>query len=160
MMLENIAEEDNIAKPLLVYAYAGFWRRFAACLLDWLVLSVITAVLGFGVGFVWFTLTGDDELSRNIFSAILNLAMFIISWFYFAGQESSDSQATLGKRVAGIFVTDTQGEALGFGRASARYFSKMLSSILMIGYLIMLITTKRQALHDLVAGTLVIHAHS
>ncbi len=160
MMLENIAEDDNIAKPLVIYAYAGFWRRLAAYLIDGLVLGVIAAAIGFGVGFVWFTLAGQDELSKNIFSAILNLAMFIISWFYFAGQESSDSQATLGKRVAGIFVTDMQGEGLGFGRASARYFSKMLSSILMIGYLIVLFTTKQQALHDLIAGTLVIHGHS
>jgi uncharacterized RDD family membrane protein YckC len=157
--LENLADEEIIIKPLLVYAYAGFWRRFAASLIDGLVLSVIAAVLGFGVGFIWFTRAGDDELSRTIFSAILNLAMFFISWFYFAGQESSDARATWGKRVVGVFVTDMQGETISFGQASARFFSKLLSSILMIGYLITPFTSKHQALHDLIAKTLVIHAH-
>lgn len=158
--MENYSEEEYIIKPLQVFAYAGFWRRFSASLIDWLVLTVVAAVLGLGVGFFWFTQVGDDEVSRNIFSAILNLAIFIISWFYFAGLESSDAQATWGKRVVGIFVTDLQGQTLSFGRASARYFGKILSSILMIGYLLAIFTNKKQALHDLIAGTVVIHAHS
>jgi uncharacterized RDD family membrane protein YckC len=158
--LENLPDEEIIIRAPLVYAYAGFWRRFAASLIDGLVLSVIGAVLGFGVGFVWFTQAGQDELSRTIFSAILNLALFIISWFYFAGQESSDARATWGKRVVGVFVTDMQGEPISFGRASARYFCKILSSFLMIGYLMNLFTSKHQTLHDLIAKTLVIHAHS
>lgn len=158
--MENISEDELIIKPLQVYAYAGFWRRFAAYLIDGLVLGLIAAGIGFGVGLIWFMLAGQDDISKNIFSAILNASMFVISWFYFAGQESSETQATWGKRVVGIFVTDMQGEALSFGRASARYFGKILSSILVIGYLFALFTTKRQALHDLIAGTLVIHAHS
>ncbi len=158
--MENYSEEELIIKPLQVYAYAGFWRRFAAYLIDGLVLGLIAAGIGFGVGIIWFMLVGQDDISKNIFSAILNLSMLVISWFYFAGLESSDAQATWGKRVVGIFVTDMQGETLSFGRASARFFGKMLSSFLVIGYLFMLFTSKRQTLHDLIAGTLVIHAHS
>lgn len=158
--MESQPEEEIIIRAPLVYAYAGFWRRFAAYLVDGLVLGVVAAVIGFGVGFAWFMLVGQDELSQNIFSAILNAAMFIIAWFYFAGQESSESKATLGKRLLGIFVTDMQGEQLSFGRASGRYFGKVLSGITIIGYLLPAMTARKQALHDLIAKTLVIHAHA
>jgi uncharacterized RDD family membrane protein YckC len=158
--LENLSENEIRIEPM-VYAYAGFWRRYAASLLDGIIVGLIGAALGFGVGFLWITQIGDDELSRNILSAILNVAIFIISWFYFAVQESSETQATIGKRLMGIFVTDLQGNQISFGRATGRYFGKILSGmIFMIGYILAGFTNKKQALHDLMAGTLVIHAHS
>lgn len=158
--MENLSENEIRIEPM-VYAYAGFWRRYAASLLDGIIVGLIGAALGFGVGFLWITQIGDDELSRNILSAILNVAIFIISWFYFAVQESSETQATIGKRLMGIFVTDLQGNQISFGRATGRYFGKILSGmIFMIGYILAGFTNKKQALHDLMAGTLVIHAHS
>lgn len=158
--MENLSGLENISKPQ-IYAYAGFWRRYAASLIDGVILGLIGAVIGFGVGYLWITQVGDDDLSRNILSAILNIAIFIISWFYFAVQESSEAQATIGKRMMGIFVSDLQGSQISFGRATGRYFGKILSGlVLMIGYILVGFTVKKQALHDLIAGTLVIHAHS
>lgn len=73
------------------------------------------------------------------------------------GMESSSGQATLGKKVFHIKVTDTRGHRLSFGKASARFWSKAVSFfILGIGFIITAFTGKKQALHDLIAGTLVV----
>ena len=81
----------------------------------------------------------------------------ITGWLYFAGLESSSKQATPGKMAMGIQVTDLNGHRISFGRATARYLGKILSSmILMIGYLMVLFTARKQGLHDLLAGCLVV----
>jgi len=77
-------------------------------------------------------------------------------WLYFAILEST-FQATLGKRALGLKVTGIDGEPISFGRASLRYFGKILSAaILSIGFLMAAFTKKKQALHDILASCLVI----
>ena len=71
--------------------------------------------------------------------------------------EASSKQGTLGKMVLGIIVTDEAGNRISFGRATGRYFGKILSSlILLIGYIMIAFTKKKQGLHDLLASTLVV----
>lgn len=127
-------------------AYAGFWWRFLAVLIDGIIVGVfnaiVTAILKAG--------GGDDG------EAVGNLIGMVVAWLYDALQESSVHQATLGKRICGIVVTDMNGQRIGFGRATGRHFAKWISScILLIGYLMQLWTERRQALHDIMAGTLV-----
>jgi uncharacterized RDD family membrane protein YckC len=75
--------------------------------------------------------------------------------------ESSPMQATLGKKICGLRVTDLNGERLSFGRATGRFFARIVSGIpCMIGYLFPFFTEKKQALHDMIAGTLVIRPES
>ena len=63
----------------------------------------------------------------------------------------------MGKKALGIIVTDISGQRISFGRATGRYFAKQLSTIiLLIGYIMAAFTEKKQALHDMMAGTLVI----
>ena len=77
-------------------------------------------------------------------------------WLYFALQESSERQATLGKRALNIYVTDMQGLRISFGHATGRHFAKIISGfILCIGYMMAGFTQNKQALHDIIAGTLV-----
>jgi uncharacterized RDD family membrane protein YckC len=81
----------------------------------------------------------------------------VINWLYFTILESSPKQATLGKMALGIVVTDLNGNRISFGRANGRYWSKIISSmILLIGYMMAGFTEKKQALHDIMAGTLVV----
>ena len=81
----------------------------------------------------------------------------LIWWLYYAGFESSRWQATPGKRVIGIRVTDAAGARVSFARASGRFFAKILSGLICgIGYLLAAFTARKQALHDLIAGTLVV----
>ena len=83
---------------------------------------------------------------------ILNI---VCIWLYFALQESSESQATIGKRAMNIYVTDLQGRRISFGQATGRHFSRILSGFFAIGYIMVAFTEKRQGLHDLIANTLV-----
>ena len=74
-----------------------------------------------------------------------------------AGFESSVYQATLGKMMLGLRVTDLHGKRISIGRAVGRYFAKILSAVILcIGFIMAAFTQKKQALHDLIAGTLVV----
>jgi uncharacterized RDD family membrane protein YckC len=133
------------------HPYAGFWTRFIALLLDALLMSVVSVLLFIAFGFP--LALQPDDIEAQLW---LNLASVGLGWFYYAGMESSVYQATLGKQVMGIFVTDELGQRISFARATGRYFAKLLSgTILLIGYIMAAFTAKRQALHDIMAGTLV-----
>jgi uncharacterized RDD family membrane protein YckC len=82
---------------------------------------------------------------------------WLLSWFYFAFMESSSRQATLGKMAIGVRVTDLDGRPVSFARATGRYFAKILSNLTLgIGHLMVAFTERKQGLHDMVAGTLVV----
>jgi uncharacterized RDD family membrane protein YckC len=91
----------------------------------------------------------------DIFSvAVIQL---VIYWLYFAIMESSHFQGTVGKIVLGMKVVDLQGNKISFLKATGRSFGKYLSSIiLLIGYIMAAFTEKKQALHDMIAGCLVV----
>ena len=81
----------------------------------------------------------------------------LMAWLYYALLESSKLQGTLGKVALNIRVTDLGGRRISFARASGRFFGRVLSNLTLgIGYLIQVFTQRRQALHDLLAGTLVV----
>jgi uncharacterized RDD family membrane protein YckC len=123
------------AEPIV---YAGFWDRFAAWFIDTLILLVPNGILQYGLG------------NGGSFLAI------IASWLYFALQESSSAQATIGQKAMGIKVINDQGQQISFGQATGRYFGKIISGlILLIGYLMMLWDPKKQTLHDKMANTYV-----
>ncbi len=135
-------------------AYSGFWRRVAASLIDSVILGVVGAILGIVLGLAMVSGGTDDtevvELTGNVVGLFLG-------WLYYALMESSSKQATIGKMVMGIKVTDLEGNQISFARASGRHFGKIISSlILAIGYLMMLWTEKKQTLHDKMAGCLVV----
>ena len=133
--------------------YASFWARFLASLLDSVILYIVAFLAGAVIGFIFAASTG----STTDVEALGSLVGLVVSWPYFALSESSPKQATLGKQALGIVVTDLNGGRISFGQATGRYFVKYLSTItLLIGYLMAAFTEKNQALHDMVAGTLVV----
>lgn len=136
--------------------YAGFWRRFFASCIDGIFL-VIAARLFVSVTYAIVDVNVFDVISVLIWWAVFLGLIILISWLYYACQESSRHQATIGKRALGMIVTDRQGNRISFGRATGRFFSRYISILsLLIGYLIQPFTRKRQALHDKIAGTLVV----
>jgi len=141
-------------------AYGGFWRRFVAYFIDAITvniaLSMITTVLGVGGGFGGFAGQSFDEAAViGLLSANIAIS-FIGTWLYFAVMESSHLQATVGKLALGVIVTDLEGQRISFLRATGRYFAKVLSGmILLIGYIMIGFTERKQGLHDMVASTLV-----
>ena len=127
--------------------YASFGKRFLAALLDGVILGIINILVSFVLGLV---------LGRAG-SQLGSLVGILIAWLYYAYQESSDKQATIGKQALKIVVTDLEGKQIDFVKATIRYFSKILSAlILLIGYIMAAFTEKKQALHDIIAGTLVL----
>ncbi|MBS0193612.1 MAG: RDD family protein [Proteobacteria bacterium] len=139
--------------------YAGFMRRFAALFIDGLILAIPIIVIAVVAGGVLGVAMKDSDPAT--LQAVGQLTGFVIAIaikaLYFALMESSAQQATFGKRALGIKVTDEQGGRLSFGRALARYFASALSyATLYIGFLMAGFTDRKRALHDMIAGTLVV----
>ena len=136
--------------------YAGFWIRFGAIVLDWIILGIINITIS--SLYLWFFQTENRfEWEDGAYVTTPNIINAFISWLYFAGLESSKYQATLGKQMVKIYVTDEAGGRISFLRATGRYFSKFISAmILFIGFIMAAFTAKKQALHDIIAGTLVL----
>jgi uncharacterized RDD family membrane protein YckC len=127
--------------------YAGFWLRFVAWIIDLIVGAIIFGIITFLL-----------NLFLPLVGAILSfLLTFIFWWLYYGIMESSHRQATWGKMALSIKVTDLNGNRISFGKATVRYWAKIISGlILSIGYIMAGFTQKKQALHDMIAGCLVI----
>ena len=148
-------------------SYAGFWIRFVALIIDYLIIGAVSAfvivpILGaFGIiGSIGDLEEMDESFIAGMIAAItgtLALVNIIVNWLYFAFMESSSWQATLGKRAVGVKVVNEQGERISFITATIRYIGKIVSgAILLIGYLMAAFTAKKQALHDMIASTYVV----
>ena len=127
--------------------YGGFWIRFLAYIVD----SAIVTIAFIGV------LLGLTLMGLELFApSFIYFAFFVL---YFALMQSSARQATIGKALCGLKVTDVGGERISLPRALAREVAKIISSLtLLIGYAIAAFTTRKQALHDFVASTTVVRA--
>ena len=121
-----------------IAGYAAFWERFVAVVIDAVILGVATGTV--------FTTTFGAGMAIGFFAP----------WLYEAFMTSSEWQATVGKRVMSIVVTDLNGNRMSFARATGRHFAKYISVFLLgIGFVIAAFTAKKQALHDMIAETLV-----
>lgn len=143
---------------------AGFGKRFGAFLLDIIIMMIAGAIIGGIVGVflgIVMVSSGATSESINSVSRIVGQVLGIaLNWLYYALLESSWHQATFGKRALGIMVTDSNNQRISFGRATARFFGKFLISgglTLGIGFLFAAFGAKKQALHDMMAGTLVVN---
>lgn len=133
--------------------YAGFWIRFLAYIID----GIVVGIAGGIVGAIFGAVLGAMGTDLKVISSIARLLGIVISWMYFALMESSANQGTVGKMALGIKVIDLNGERISFGKATGRYFGKILSAlIILIGFIMAGFTAKKQALHDMIAGTLVV----
>ena len=147
-------------------AYAGFWLRFVAFIIDAILLHFVFTIVtlpfiasmgirGIMRGHMPMSPEELIPLMRGLFHIFL--IRTVLNWLYYALLESSAWQATLGKKALGLEVTDIQGMRIGFGRATGRFFAKIISSIILfMGFIMAGFTEKKQALHDMIAGTLVI----
>lgn len=137
-------------------AYGGFWVRAGAYLLDAVIIGVpqVLAQLVISPETMVPREPGDPMPPAELAWFLVNV---VVGWLYWAGMHSSQYQATLGKLVFGLRVVDYHGERISFMRATGRHFATILSAmILMIGYIMVAFTRRRQALHDLIAQTVVV----
>lgn len=130
--------------------YAGFWLRFLAYLID-------SMVIGVGLSVLYFALNLHSEMPVPGQGFVFVLLSWAFIWAYHAQMESSKYQATLGKIVVGIIVTDLNGDRISFGKATGRFWGKLVSGLILgIGYLMAGFTKSKQALHDELTGCLVV----
>jgi uncharacterized RDD family membrane protein YckC len=150
--------------------YAGFWLRVVAHLIDSILGAIVFSILlllGFalvGIGHLRNLVQGIDNPDEFFTPEIIAIALvldaisIVTMWIYYAWMESSPNQGTLGKVALGLIVTDLEGRPITFARASARYFSKIITGLIPfgIGYMMAGFTEKKQALHDIIADCLVL----
>lgn len=136
------------------WEYGGFWLRFVATFVDGIVIAIPNWLIMFGGMYVADILPGNGLDGAFVFIMILPYAL---SWAYHAGMESSSYQATLGKMAVGLRVVDEDGQRITFLRATGRYWAKMLGMMMCyVGVVMVAFTERKQGLHDLMAGTLVV----
>lgn len=136
----------------------GFWVRWLAFLADAVMIGLMLAILwGLVYGLSWVVIYMGLTYFAYVFYVVGLALSFGIPWFYFAKQESSTVQATLGKRSLGIVVTDLKGKRIKLRPATIRFVVKLFSIALAgIGCVMAAFTPKKQAMHDSVAKTLVV----
>ncbi len=144
--IEQSGGYDAPVPPPSGTTYAGVPRRAVAMLMDCALLVL-----------VGLALIAASTVSKNIYAVFYVVAFLVIVWLYAPVLEST-LQATIGKRALQLRVVDLQGERVTFARANARHLAKVLSWALLFGGFVMAITPRSQALHDRLAGTLVIGA--
>lgn len=122
--------------------YSGFFRRFVASIIDVFVIILFIVFIQFILGIM-------DGFSFKI-------VIFLMIWSYFAFQESSSRKGTVGKQAMNLIVTDLDGNKISFMQATKRFLGKFLAAIpFFTGFLMIFFTKKKQALHDILAKTLV-----
>ena len=153
-----VAQENRSPMPMggtLAINYVGFWSRFIAWIIDYIIIlifylicSVIAGVIGAAVG-------GDAGASIFL---LLQLNIYFVAVLYMPYMEASESQATVGKQVLGMKVVDLDGNRITFLKAFIRSpIGKFISGIVLgLGFLIIGFHSRKQGLHDMIAGTYVV----
>jgi uncharacterized RDD family membrane protein YckC len=149
--------------------YAGFWLRFVALVIDtcilsvvgWIIIGPILATMGIASGMSFSDLSDPTDVAAmmGVFAAMFGVSYFVkmaIDIMYHCFMETSKYQGSIGKMALGLVVTDINGQKIDFSKALIRNLCKIISGmILCIGYIMTGFTDKKQALHDIIAGTLV-----
>lgn len=166
------AVEDEEGPEIGVYA--GLGRRFIAWIIDTILILLIGIVviaffnLANGIKYAYYIVVQRAPVSSLTESGTLDAALVpiiaafgmlivIIPWLYYAGFESSRSQATPGKLLMMTVVTDLEGNKSTFARVTLRHFAKFISALFVfIGFLAIGLTQKKQGFHDKIAGCLVL----
>jgi uncharacterized RDD family membrane protein YckC len=143
--------------------YASIWLRFCAALFDAFLASAILSpitVLLVWVMEAYHSGIGLSEIkSRTVMGTAAVLLWIICFGLYCASAESSVHQATPGKRLLKLKVVSMSYGRLTFQQATGRYYAKFLSTFaLLVGFAIAIFHSRKQSLHDMIAGTLVVRS--
>jgi uncharacterized RDD family membrane protein YckC len=150
--IAELRELLGFTSEALVPQYFGsFDQRLMASALDWFFVSGVCIVIAFLV-----TLFVNDKATRLIIVFSLFGIIPLVKLTYHVIMECSSKQATYGKQILKIKVSDMQGVRISPARATGRNLGKLLSVMtFFIGYLFSFFNKQQQCLHDMVAGTLV-----
>ena len=145
------------ARESLQGHYAGFASRFAAFAVDVVVLTAIFLLVLGAINFVASIATGKTvNLNRNDIWVVVGYAVWAFIYFaYFWGLNGK----TAGGALFGLQVLREDGGDVSGRRAIGRTLAFPLSFlILCLGFLGILLGDRRRALHDVIAGTVVVYS--
>ncbi len=144
-------------------SYAGFWWRFLAYVIDSILLTIVFLILNLMLSLVLGPDINQALAKTDPLHALNGMAFGvklivnnILQALYFIFLESSEKQGSIGKMICGLQVTSVEGERISTAQATGRYFSKIISSLAFVGYIMAAFTQRKQALHDLIAKTVVL----
>ena len=128
------------------------------------VLVVIPIAFLLGVGGLINQIHPEEEIGDAGVLVLIGLFFLVVlvsifaTWLYHALMESSSWQATVGKKVLDLVVTDMEGKRVSFGRSTGRHFAKIITNMipLLIGYILAGFTERKQAVHDMISGCLIL----
>jgi len=152
------------AAPSFAAQYGGFWIRLVALIIDAIIVRIVVAPVGLllaGLGWLGGMNHGfphrlPPPALLIVGGSVTVLLTIVGQWLYEAFLLSSSYQATPGKMIFGMKVTDLEGNRISFARASGRHFGKYLSAMfLCVGFILAGFTARKQALHDILAATVV-----
>jgi uncharacterized RDD family membrane protein YckC len=166
---------DQTTVPGAVLVPAGFWRRFAAFIIDNIFIIIISLVffsILFAVLFSVFpNLAEKYAVTEYTWDAILEASerpMTWLDWFTYIGWivfgvsywtvAIGWKGRTVGKLMLGIKVVKTDGGRVGFLRAFGRCWAYLLCFPITLGFGFFTIAWSKQkkGLHDLICDTMVI----
>lgn len=152
-MVNICADKADINENVV---FASFMRRVAAFFLDMMTLIIINTVIGMIVLFTIQTFFGVDSNRPDII-AITGIGVLAVCYvMYFSLGESVICQYTIGKKITKIQVVNVDGSKLSFKKATVRTLVKYISVFAFLGYILIFFTSKKQALHDYILGTVVV----
>lgn len=157
---EGAVAPVGYGQAVAISRYAGFWIRFAAYLIDAVLLSIVNFAIGFVFGTAMVGMSSSrhgDATGIMALQLVSNLIAIGVGVTYEALMLGKYG-ATLGKMACGVKVVRANGQPIGYGLAVGRYFSKILSSCtLAIGFIIAGFDDQKRALHDHICGTRVVY---
>ena len=141
--LQSLAESD----------FGDFWRRALATLIDLAILWIPMTLAEFALQ-LWIDKSNPETEEASFLVQLI--AVYGVWAIYEVPFWLTPWQATPGKRICGLAVTDIRGERLSLVHALARYGAKIVSGAIVVGVFFVFFTRWRQALHDLIAKTVVL----
>jgi uncharacterized RDD family membrane protein YckC len=134
--------------------YAGFWIRFGAKFIDWIIIGIVTSAIVIPLGY--FSFTTANSSSSVITTVLLQLLNYAIPASYvtfFLGKYG----ATPGKMACKLKVVTAGNDRVSYPRAFGRYFAEILSGLILgIGYFMAAFDDQKRTLHDRICDTRVI----
>ncbi len=132
--------------------FASFDQRLLASVIDYFFITT-AYVLVILVSFIFI-----DEKTQRVAVALAGLPLLpLVKFIYSSVAEASEKQATIGKRLVNIKVSDLGGNRISPGNACGRNAAKVFSATpFFFGYLYSFLNKKQQCFHDMIANTLVI----
>lgn len=134
---------------------SGAFRRTLSLIIDSIAMTLLVSVIA--VFYLLMSVPADSWSDQDQLEGIGNIFGLVGAWLYFAGLESSQYLGTFGERIMGVMVTDEHGEPVTFLRASMRHVGRFVCGLTLgLGYLTVFFTKRRQGLHDLISGCIVV----